>query len=130
MMSMEKSRLSIAQLLSIILGGFVKYKTNAVIGRGTLESLENYRFDKCFMGVNGIHRQLGFTTPDQEEAMIKEKAIALSREAFVVSDNTKFSEVSFAKITDLHKATIITNELDDEMQKRDSSKTTIKVVTI
>ncbi|MCQ6274216.1 DeoR/GlpR transcriptional regulator [Bacillus sp. V3B] len=114
----------------MILGGFAKYKTNAVIGRSALESLQNYRFDKCFMGVNGIHPQFGFTTPDQAEAMIKEKAITLSREAFVVSDNTKFSEVSFAKIMGLDKATIITNELDDEMRKKYSSKTTIKVVTI
>jgi len=127
---MHLNRLLEKQIPTYILGGFVKYKTNAVIGRGALESLQNYRFDKCFMGVNGIHPQFGFTTPDQEEAMIKEKAIALSREAFVVSDNTKFSEVSFAKITDLHKATIITNELDDEMKKKYSSKTTIKVVTI
>lgn len=112
-----------------IIGGLAKQKTKAIIGKGALESLEQYRFDKCFMGVNGIHTQFGFTTPDPEEAMIKEKAISLSREAYILSDNTKFSEVSFAKITDLHRAVIITDALDDITMQKYSSKTNIKVVT-
>lgn len=118
------------QIPTYVIGGFCKHKTDAVVGRGALESLQKYRFDKSFIGVNGIHPELGFTTPDQEEAMIKEKAIVLSREAFVVSDHTKFSEVSFAKITEIDKATIITNELEEEMKKVYAGKTKIKVVTI
>ncbi|WP_338473115.1 DeoR/GlpR family DNA-binding transcription regulator [Niallia sp. XMNu-256] len=113
-----------------VIGGFAKAKTKAVIGRGAIESLEQYRFDKCFIGVNGIHPQYGYTTPDQEEAILKEKAISLSREAYVVSDNSKFSEVSFAKIADLSKAVIITNEIEQELEQTYSSLTNIKVVTL
>lgn len=112
-----------------LVGGQAKKKTGAIIGRGALLSLENYRFDKCFMGVNGIHTQYGYTTPDQEEAMIKQKAIELSREAFVLADDSKFSEIAFAKIADLHEAVIITNEMDHESIETYHSKTTIKVVT-
>lgn len=111
------------------LGGYVKPKTNAFVGRGALASLELYRFDKSFMGVNGIHPQFGFTTPDQEEALVKEKAISLAREAIVLADSSKFSEVSFAKISDIHKAAIITNELEAEIEKQYITRTTIKVVT-
>lgn len=111
-----------------LIGGYAKPKTNAIIGRGALTSLELYRFDKCFMGVNGIHTQFGYTTPDQEEAMIKQTAISLSREAFVLSDESKFSEIAFAKIADLHEASIITDELSSEFQDQYMSKTTIKVV--
>jgi DeoR family transcriptional regulator, fructose operon transcriptional repressor len=114
---------------TFLIGGFAKPTTKAVIGRGALESLEQYRFDKCFMGVNGIHSQFGYTTPDPEEAMIKQRAIHLSREAFVVADESKFSEIAFAKIADLHLATIITNELDDDTKEQYHSKTKIKVVT-
>ncbi|AIM15309.1 MULTISPECIES: DeoR/GlpR family DNA-binding transcription regulator [Neobacillus] len=116
-------------ITTYILGGLAKSKTNAIIGRSALESLDLYRFDKCFMGVNGIHPQFGYTTPDQEEAMVKQKAISLSREAFVLADNTKFSEISFAKIADIHEATIITNELPDELENQYLNRTTIKVVT-
>jgi DeoR family fructose operon transcriptional repressor len=112
-----------------LVGGYAKPKTNAIIGRGAMLSLENYRFDKCFMGVNGIHHEFGYTTPDQEEAMIKHLAISLSREAFVLADETKFSEIAFAKIADLNKATIITSGLDKETENLYFSKTSIKVVT-
>jgi DeoR family fructose operon transcriptional repressor len=111
-----------------LIGGLAKPNTNAFIGRGALAGLDLYRFDKCFMGVNGIHPQFGFTTPDQEEAMVKQKAISLSREAFVLTDNTKFAEISFAKIIDIHEASIITNELADETKQQYLNKTTIKVV--
>lgn len=114
---------------TFIIGGFAKEQTKAIIGRGAFSSLEYYRFDKCFMGVNGIHPEFGYTTPDQDEAMIKQLALSLSREAFVLADDTKFSEIAFAKIADLHTATIITNELDEDHQEHYSSKTTIKVVT-
>ncbi|WNF21303.1 DeoR/GlpR family DNA-binding transcription regulator [Mesobacillus jeotgali] len=112
-----------------VIGGYAKLKTNAIIGRGALASLEQYRFDKCFLGVNGIHPDSGYTTPDQEEAMIKQKAMSLSRESFVLADDTKFSEITFAKIADLHEAAIITNAIDEDHQGQYTSKTLIKVVT-
>jgi DeoR family transcriptional regulator, fructose operon transcriptional repressor len=113
---------------TFLVGGYAKPTTKALIGRGALDSLEHYRFDKCFMGVNGIHSQFGYTTPDPEEAMVKQLAISLSSEAYVVADESKFSEVAFAKITDLHLATIITNELDPDTKEQYHSKTKIKVV--
>lgn len=112
-----------------LIGGFAKPLTNAFIGRGAIAGLDLYCFDKCFMGVNGIHPQFGYTTPDQEEAMVKQKAISLSREVYVLADSTKFAEISFAKITDINKATIITNELEAETKEQYLNKTTIKVVT-
>lgn len=112
-----------------ILGGFAKQNTKAIIGRGALSSLDLYRFDKCFMGVNGIHPQFGFTTPDQEEATVKQKAFSLSRESYVLADESKFSEIAFSKIADIHEATIITNELSDETMTIYAGRTTIKVVT-
>ncbi|HEY2420814.1 MAG TPA: DeoR/GlpR family DNA-binding transcription regulator [Neobacillus sp.] len=112
-----------------LIGGLAKPKTNALIGRGALAGLDLYRFDKCFMGVNGIHPQFGFTTPDQEEAMVKQKAISLSREAYILADSTKFAEIYFAKITDINNASIITNELEDETKEQYLTRTTIKVVT-
>jgi DeoR family fructose operon transcriptional repressor len=126
---MHANELLDKNIKTYLLGGNIKPTTKAMVGRGALESLEQYRFDKCFMGVNGIHPQLGYTTPDQEEAMIKLQAINLSREAYVLADESKFSEIAFAKIADLHEATILTNELDLDTKEQYSSKTKIKVVT-
>lgn len=115
---------------TFLIGGYAKPVTNAVIGRGALESLEQYRFDKCFIGVNGIHPQFGFTTPDQEEALIKQHAISLAREAYILADESKFSEIAFSKIADLHSGTIITNGLGHDLEEQFSNKTNIKVVAL
>ncbi|MGG5253959.1 DeoR/GlpR family DNA-binding transcription regulator [Neobacillus sp. SM06] len=112
-----------------LIGGFAKHITKALIGRGALASLDQYRFDKCFMGVNGIHPEFGFTTPDQEEAYVKQKAMQLSREVFVLADESKFNEIAFAKIADIKEAVIITNQLADEIRHQYETRTTVKVVT-
>ncbi|MBB3905836.1 DeoR/GlpR family DNA-binding transcription regulator [Anoxybacteroides rupiense] len=112
-----------------LLGGLIKKKTKALIGRGALHSLENYSFDKCFIGVNGIHLEYGYTTPDPEEAMVKSMAIKLSRQAYVLADHSKINESTFAKIADLPAATIITDELDEELLEQYEAKTEVKVVT-
>jgi DeoR family fructose operon transcriptional repressor len=117
------------EISTYILGGYVKENTNALVGRGALLSLNQYRFDKCFMGVNGIHPEYGYTTPDQEEAMVKHRAIELSREAYFIADASKFSEVYFSKIAEIHEAVIITNFLDKSMKEIYAKKTSIKVVT-
>lgn len=109
-----------------ILGGKIKNKTKAVVGYEALNYLQKYRFDKCFIGTNGIHINQGFTTPDPEEASIKEKAIEFSKEAFVITDESKFGEVSFVKFADIDRATIITNN-HDEIDIY-SQKTLVKVV--
>lgn len=112
-----------------LLGGLVKPSTSALVGRDAFSSLGHYRFDKCFIGVNGIHPQFGYTTPDQDEAAIKKLAMTLSREAYVLSDDSKFFEVAFATIANLGEATIITNDLSIETQEQFTGKTKIKVVT-
>lgn len=126
---MHVNQLMTKGIPTYILGGLAKYSTNAIIGRAALASFDFYRFDKCFLGVNGIHPQFGFTTPDQEEAAVKQRALSLSREAYVLADETKFSEISFAKIADLQEATIITNGMENEIKNQYLGKTTIKVVT-
>jgi DeoR family fructose operon transcriptional repressor len=97
-----------------LIGGFIKPSTGAMIGRGALAALEHYRFDKCFLGVNGIHVELGYTTPDPEEVAIKMAAIQLSREKYVLADHTKFGEIAFSRISQLTEAKIITEEAEED----------------
>jgi DeoR family transcriptional regulator, fructose operon transcriptional repressor len=111
-----------------IIGGSVKKVTRAMIGSNAYESIQNYRFDKCFIGTNAIHYELGFTTPDPEEAQLKAKAIALSREPFILTDHRKFGEVSFSKFADLHQAKIITNE--EESINLDKYKEKVEIYSV
>jgi DeoR family fructose operon transcriptional repressor len=110
-----------------VLGGKVKAKTKAIVGQDTLLSLQKFRFDKAFIGVNGIHIEYGLTTPDSEEAILKENAIKLSKDSFVLADESKFGEVNFVKIVDLDKVTIITNDYIEDYEVY-AKKTRVKVV--
>ncbi|MGM0873456.1 MAG: DeoR/GlpR family DNA-binding transcription regulator [Bacillota bacterium] len=111
-----------------LIGGYLKPTTGAMLGRGALAAIEQYRFDKCFLGVNGIHVELGYTTPDPEEAEIKKEALQLSREKYVLADYTKFGEIAFSKIAHLSEAKIITDEVEEDVLHPYAKNTAIKVV--
>ncbi len=74
-----------------VTGGLVKDKTRTLIGRGAMTALAQYRFDKCFLGTNGVHPENGYTTPDPEEAAIKRQALLRSDETFVLADRSKLT---------------------------------------
>ncbi|TXC89691.1 DeoR/GlpR transcriptional regulator [Metabacillus litoralis] len=115
-------------IVTYIIGGYVKKVTKATIGRDAYTSIKNYRFDKCFMGTNAVHHDLGLTTPDPEEAQIKERAISLSREAFILADSSKFGEVSFSKFAKLDEVKIITNSEPATQLNKYEEKTEIILV--
>ena len=112
-----------------IVGGFMKNKTGAIIGSKASQSLQLYNFDKAFIGANGVHLKAGYTTPDPEEAHLKNLAIKLAQQSFIVADDSKINEVTFAKIINLEEATLITNNLDEEVQLAFAEKTTLVVAT-
>jgi DeoR family fructose operon transcriptional repressor len=114
---------------TILIGGTLKPKTLTVVGRGAINSLQMYRFDKCFLGINGIDLHRGLTTPDPEEAYVKATALQLSDDRFVVVDSSKFGEVSFSHVCDAKDVQIITDsDLPEEEQVKWKSVTAIEVV--
>ena len=74
-----------------VLGGEIKASTEAVVGNEAYLSLKKYHFTKGFWGTNGVSRISGFTTPDPNEALIKEFAMERTREPYVLCDSSKFS---------------------------------------
>lgn len=110
-----------------LLGGMMKSRTKALIGAMAQESMGQYRFDKCFLGANGVHEQLGYTTPDPEEASLKKMALTLANEGYFLIDESKFAEVAFAKIASVEEATIITNALEEEQEEYKRKTNVIEV---
>lgn len=112
-------------LSAYIIGGKIKPLTEAVVGAEALLSLKNLNFSKAFMGTNGIDLSAGFTTPDIEEARVKEAAINTSYMAFILADRTKFRRVFSVTFAQLKKCCIITDSLPDN---RFVNETVIKEV--
>ncbi|MFZ3577551.1 DeoR/GlpR family DNA-binding transcription regulator [Virgibacillus sp. DJP39] len=115
-------------ITTYLTGGYVKQKTSALIGRQAIQTLENYRFDRCFLGVNGFHNDFGYTTPDPEEASIKQTACSLAKETYVLADHTKLNKVSFSKVCDIQRAILLTDTLPNQDYDILSKKTIVKVV--
>ncbi|MER2089699.1 DeoR/GlpR family DNA-binding transcription regulator [Sporosarcina sp. JAI121] len=115
-------------ITAYLVGGYVKSKTRALVGPQTIQSLHDYRFDKCFLGVNGFHLEYGYTTPDPEEAAVKRLASSLARTTYVVADHSKYNKVSFSSITALEDAVLIVNDFQQEAIESLKKKTTVEVV--
>ncbi|MGN1396245.1 MAG: DeoR/GlpR family DNA-binding transcription regulator [Lactococcus garvieae] len=126
---MHIEALTNANIPTYLLGGRIKANTKAIVGSVAQESLKKYRFDKCFIGMNGVDLERGYTTPDPEESILKSIAMELSEEAFVLVDHTKFGGTFFSKVADIHEATIITDNNDEMLLNQYKEKTKVKVVT-
>lgn len=70
---MHSQLLADYEIPTILIGGMIKGKTKAIIGAVALKQLKEYRFNKAFLGINGIDKEFGYTTPDIEEAVLKKK---------------------------------------------------------
>lgn len=112
-------------LNTYIVGGKIKPVTEAIIGAEGIANLKNFNFSKAFMGANGIDINAGYTTPDIEEAMIKEAAVKKSYLSFVLADSTKFNRVFSVTFAWLKKSIIITDTLAD---KKYANETIVKEV--
>lgn len=101
-------------LTTYIIGGKIKPVTEAVVGAEGIRSIQNFNFTKAFMGANGVDIDAGLTTPDIEEALIKEKAIEKAYMSFVLADHTKFKQVYPVTFAQLEKCCVITDKLTDD----------------
>ena len=83
---------------TLMIGGQVKETTFATVGASALDTLSRYCFDKAFLGMNGLDLKYGLTTPDEKEALIKEKAMEQANQSYVLLDHSKIDEVYFAHV--------------------------------
>lgn len=109
-----------AQVLSqngfkvICLGGEIRGVTGACVGGRALRELGRYHFTKGFFGTNGVDVEHGFTTPDSEEATVKESALMRCQSVYIVCDHSKFNKVSPVHFANIDEAVIITDKCSDQ----------------
>lgn len=104
-----------------LIGGRIKKSTMAVVGSKALRDLSEFRFDKAFIGINGISER-GYSTHDVEEALLKKQAIDNSNKAFVLADSSKFDVIYFANVARLEEAEIITDKKEIEQNIKKHTK--------
>lgn len=100
-----------------LVGGRIKQTTEAVIGAEAVDSVLKYNFVKCYLGTNGISLSAGFTTPDPDEAAVKEAAVQKSYITYILADHSKFGQISSVTFAPLEKACLVTDRVDDARYK-------------
>ena len=110
----------------LLTGGFLKPETEALIGPSCFEILEKYNFSIGFFGANGISHNHGITTPDIEEARIKELAIMHTRNAYILADPSKFNVTAPVRFASYSDVSIITTEAIPAIYHRDTNIITLK----
>ena len=78
--------------------------------------LQMYHFTRGFFGTNGVTKHEGFTTPDTSEALVKRKAMEQCRKAYVLSDASKFGQISSVTFRDFKEAEVITDRCPKEFE--------------
>ncbi len=120
-------KLSEAGFLTYILGGEIKFPTEAVVGEEAILTLFKYHFTKGFWGANGVTPTGGFSTPDVKEALVKQMSMNRTRERYVLCDATKFSQISCVTFADFSDATVITSDLGEDSQSYRSYNNVVEV---
>jgi len=85
----------------LLLGGMVRNKSLALLGRETLWMLDRYRADKAFLGSSGFTIEKGHTTPNPDDAQIKEAIMRVSLEKYVLVDSSKFGDQCLTRFAHL-----------------------------
>jgi DeoR/GlpR family transcriptional regulator of sugar metabolism len=102
-----------------IIGGNLRRRSFALVGPLAEESFANIYVDQLFLGVNGISRQHGLTTPNISEAKVCRLMVDIAREVIVVVDHSKFGKVTHSRIggIDLIDVIVTSKEVEPKFKK-------------
>lgn len=110
--TMHLKKLMDNRIETIVLGGRVKSKTRSIVSPEAIKQIKRYRFDACFMGTNAFSEELGYMTPDTDEAEIKRAVIECSKIAYILAEKSKFNKISNVRFAEFDKCIYIGEEDD------------------
>jgi DeoR family fructose operon transcriptional repressor len=84
-----------------VVGGRIRGVTAAAVGAATVRSIQSLRPDIVFIGANGVSAGFGLSTPDPEEAAVKDAIVRAARRVVVLADASKFQQESLVSFAEL-----------------------------
>ena len=81
-----------------IVGGEVNFKYQSTEGSVACENLRGIRVDKCFIGINGVDEEFGFSTPRYADADVKRNMLHSAHCSIVLADHTKLGKTYLARV--------------------------------
>lgn len=87
------------QIAVMLTGGRLRENSFSLVGSQAEATLQEFYFDKLFLGVDGFDLDVGLTTPNQLEAHLNAIMIKVSKETIMVTDSSKFGRKSLCRIS-------------------------------
>lgn len=91
----------------IFAGGEVNMTRQSATGVLAEAALKQFKVNKAFISAGGISLVDGITDYDLNEASISRTMIERAEEAIILADHSKLGKTTFAKIAEIHEASII-----------------------
>ncbi len=96
-----------SEIDTILTGGMVRRNFHSTVGALALESIKGLNVDRSFMAANGVHLSRGITTPNIEQAQVKQGLVAAADEVILLADSSKFGKASFVKFADFSQIDLV-----------------------
>ena len=109
-----------------------KYRelSKGFIGIQTGEYLQNFHFDYCIIGTEGICAETGVTVPDQEDAFTKRAVIKRGICRILVADSSKFGKKFLYKVGDLSAFDYIITDYKIDRQIFERIKQITRIIAV
>jgi DeoR/GlpR family transcriptional regulator of sugar metabolism len=92
----------------IVVGGIYRKQSNSFVGPPAIHCIQEFYASKCFIGVDGVSRQFGLTTPSLDEAEIARTMMAHTHgQVVVVADHSKLSQVADCVTAPIHAVDVL-----------------------
>jgi DeoR family fructose operon transcriptional repressor len=78
--------------------------------------LGELRVDVAFLGTNGITTAHGFTTPDEEEALVKRAMVGAGQRIVVLSDSSKLDRETFVRFAATEDVDVLITDSDADQE--------------
>ena len=109
--------LSKSEINIILVGGMVRKREMSVAGPIAAQIINQFYFDKFFLGIAGVTESDGFTDFSIDDVEVKKNFLAHSKEVIALADHTKLGRVSLTRICPLSTVNrLITDQKADPTQ--------------
>ncbi|KTG30973.1 HTH-type transcriptional regulator GlpR [Haloferax profundi] len=82
-------------------GGTLRRRTRALVGPTAESFMQRTNFDVLFLGTNALDVESGLTTPNEDEARMKELMVEKAAKVVLVADSSKLDRRSFVQFATL-----------------------------
>ena len=95
---------------TVVLTGGVRTPSDALVGPVAEATLRSLNLDTVFLGVHGMDEQVGFTSPNLQEAETDRAFVRAGRRLVVLADHSKWGVVGLSTIAALSEADVLVTD--------------------